>query len=366
MLNKEQQALFDAIRLRLYERRPDMPRSIAWANEQKRKSAAFHEGVKQWHAENADWFEKWKRDPERKRKNQEHNDRQSKWAEENAEYLAEWKRKNELWHRILKLQEEKHRSDEDVWRSTEEGEHFLLGEGGEIKAGFGGKFTGKKPSEVWGEGKQAEQSASQPEGGQGETGQASGVATATPAVVPGIDPDSITETAEKEAPKGWQAQARAAKAELEKKFEGYSPEARTYLDDNIQIRMDGIADSLSDELGSLSGKGKIEINPYTGMTETVGGHGKIRVKSEATVPEIADMAEPPGRIRDAIRSGKETPLYIEIKRRVAESMLDDPHGHIARIYGEASAREAVGDKSPREFWESQAKAWNRKDDDVPF
>ena len=67
-------------------------------------------------------------------------------------------------------------ADEDVWRSTEEGEHFLLGEGGEIKAGFGGKFTGKKPSEVWGEGKQAATGALQsaPKSGIMNTGGKSG------------------------------------------------------------------------------------------------------------------------------------------------------------------------------------------------
>ena len=42
------------------------------------------------------------------------------------------------------------RTDDDQWRSTDKGEHFLLGEGGEIKAGFGGKFTGKKPGEAFG------------------------------------------------------------------------------------------------------------------------------------------------------------------------------------------------------------------------
>jgi len=41
-------------------------------------------------------------------------------------------------------------TDDDVWLSTEGGEHFLLGEGGEIKAGFGGKFTGQKPGQIWG------------------------------------------------------------------------------------------------------------------------------------------------------------------------------------------------------------------------
>ena len=42
-------------------------------------------------------------------------------------------------------------NDEDVWLTAENGQHFLLGEGGEIKAGFGGKFTGKKPSEAFGQ-----------------------------------------------------------------------------------------------------------------------------------------------------------------------------------------------------------------------
>jgi hypothetical protein len=49
--------------------------------------------------------------------------------------------------------------DEDIWLSTEEGSHFLLGESGKIKAGFGGKFTGKKPGEVWGGGKQQSETA---------------------------------------------------------------------------------------------------------------------------------------------------------------------------------------------------------------
>ena len=36
----------------------------------------------------------------------------------------------------------------DKWLTVENGEHVLLGEGGEIKAGLGGKFTGKKMSDV--------------------------------------------------------------------------------------------------------------------------------------------------------------------------------------------------------------------------
>jgi hypothetical protein len=39
-------------------------------------------------------------------------------------------------------------ADEDQWITVESGQHVLLGEGGEIKAGMGGKFTGKKMSEV--------------------------------------------------------------------------------------------------------------------------------------------------------------------------------------------------------------------------
>ena len=42
----------------------------------------------------------------------------------------------------------------EKWSSTEDGEHFLLGKGGEIKAGFGGKFAGKTPGQAWGKGKQ--------------------------------------------------------------------------------------------------------------------------------------------------------------------------------------------------------------------
>jgi len=87
-------------------------------------------------------------------------------------------------------------ADEDVWRSTEEGEHFLLGEGGEIKAGFGGKFTGKKPSEVWGEGKQAAasaktaaQPANQTKGGKSGSKQASGSGAAA------ANPPDATESA---------------------------------------------------------------------------------------------------------------------------------------------------------------------------
>jgi phage-related protein (TIGR01555 family) len=37
-------------------------------------------------------------------------------------------------------------NDKDIWLSTENGEHFKLGEGGKIKAGLGGKFTGEKLS----------------------------------------------------------------------------------------------------------------------------------------------------------------------------------------------------------------------------
>jgi len=44
-------------------------------------------------------------------------------------------------------------TDEDKWLSTEEGNHFMIGEGGEIKVGFGGKFTGKKLSEIFGKAK---------------------------------------------------------------------------------------------------------------------------------------------------------------------------------------------------------------------
>jgi hypothetical protein len=34
--------------------------------------------------------------------------------------------------------------DEDRWISTEKSSHVLLGEGGEVKAGMGGRFNGKK------------------------------------------------------------------------------------------------------------------------------------------------------------------------------------------------------------------------------
>jgi len=40
---------------------------------------------------------------------------------------------------------------EENWITVENGEHVLLGEGGEIKAGLGGKFADMKPSEAWGE-----------------------------------------------------------------------------------------------------------------------------------------------------------------------------------------------------------------------
>lgn len=38
--------------------------------------------------------------------------------------------------------------DSDKWITTEKGSHILLGEGGEIKAGMGGKFNGQKIGEV--------------------------------------------------------------------------------------------------------------------------------------------------------------------------------------------------------------------------
>ena len=41
-------------------------------------------------------------------------------------------------------------ADEDVWRTTENGSKILIGEGGEIKGGLGGKFTGQKASEAFG------------------------------------------------------------------------------------------------------------------------------------------------------------------------------------------------------------------------
>lgn len=39
-------------------------------------------------------------------------------------------------------------AQDDDWITTERGSHVLLGEGGEIKAGMGGKFNGKKMGEV--------------------------------------------------------------------------------------------------------------------------------------------------------------------------------------------------------------------------
>ena len=45
-------------------------------------------------------------------------------------------------------------ADEEAWRTTEEGKHFKLETStGEIKAGFGGKFNGKKIGEEWEPGK---------------------------------------------------------------------------------------------------------------------------------------------------------------------------------------------------------------------
>lgn len=42
-------------------------------------------------------------------------------------------------------------SDEEVWRTSEEGKHFRLETStGEIKAGFGGRFNGKRIGESWG------------------------------------------------------------------------------------------------------------------------------------------------------------------------------------------------------------------------
>ena len=81
-------------------------------------------------------------------------------------------RENELWHRILKLQEDALNAERSLlendgengnivnvntdekdenWITVENGEHVLLGEGGEIKAGLGGKFADMNPSEAWGE-----------------------------------------------------------------------------------------------------------------------------------------------------------------------------------------------------------------------
>lgn len=43
--------------------------------------------------------------------------------------------------------------DEEVWRTSEEGKHFKFETStGEIKAGFGGKFNGKKLGQTWGAG----------------------------------------------------------------------------------------------------------------------------------------------------------------------------------------------------------------------
>ena len=55
-------------------------------------------------------------------------------------------------------------TDEEVWRSTEEGKHFKFETStGEIKAGFGGKFNGKKIGTTWGAG----HAKAKPSGGSG-------------------------------------------------------------------------------------------------------------------------------------------------------------------------------------------------------
>ena len=163
MLNKEQQAQYDAIRLRFFERRPDMSSAIAWANKQKRKSDAFLENIEKWAEENADWFEKWKRDPERERKDRESSARHDKWAEENAEYFAEWKRKDKLWRWILKLQEEKRNADA-LNADADEGDivgFFAAGENKQpipIKEGQSKEEAFKEKKAEWEAEKEAEES----------------------------------------------------------------------------------------------------------------------------------------------------------------------------------------------------------------
>ena len=52
--------------------------------------------------------------------------------------------------------------DEDVWRTTEEGKHFKFdNETGEVKAGFGGRYNGKKIGESWKAGKKSSLSKEQ-------------------------------------------------------------------------------------------------------------------------------------------------------------------------------------------------------------
>ena len=181
-----------------------------------------------------------------------------------------------------------------------------------------------------------------------------------------------------EESQSWQAKAKRAKAELEKKYEGYSPETRTHIEDMIKSRMNEIADQLNDlsSIGELSGKGKkiedIEYMNYGAVERKDQGFGNMRVLSPNDFPEIYDLGYSPGEIRDIILKGKETSRYMEIKKRVTESMLDDPYEHFSRLYGREEADRYVGDRTPREFWEQEAqKAKMPSDvyytgDDIPF
>jgi hypothetical protein len=77
------------------------------------------------------------------------------------------------------------------------------------------------------------------------------------------------------------------------------------------------------------------------MSNTYQEEFQIRVKSQASTPEIYDTPEFRRRIREAISSGKETPLYWEIKKRVTEYVINNP--------------DVIGDMYPREFWGTLAK-----------
>jgi hypothetical protein len=104
------------------------------------------------------------------------------------------------------------------------------------------------------------------------------------------------------------------------------PKVAQEVGSTVNMRMNEIAELFESGVGGLSGKGKkiegLDLMSYEAGVNQPTGFGKIRVKGEATTPELRGFNESPGKIAEAIRKDGDNPLYLRVKEAVSEHVVD--------------------------------------------
>jgi diguanylate cyclase (GGDEF)-like protein len=131
--------------------------------------------------------------------------------------------------------------------------------------------------------------------------------------------------------------------EAEKPIPGVEPEVKPLVDQTVEMRLQEIHDIFTSGLGEVSGKGKTidrleDMHAAAAAAETQ-GFGKVRVKG--MVPEVENFKESPGRIAAAIKKDKNNPLYLRVKEKVQEGVLERHADDIQAANEAALERRAI-------------------------